>query len=220
MTSPKVVLLSALNKSTLKGNAVSTYTVTKLPIVLASASPRRLQLLEQIGIAPQTIIATDIDETPLKQELPRVYVQRLANAKAIAAQKIERSIPVILAADTVAAAGRRILNKTSDRQVAKSHLNLLSGRRHRVYTSVVLINTQTGKTSSRQVCSMVQFARLTEKQLEHYLDSDEWKDKAGSYAIQGIAASFIKAISGSHSNIVGLPLFETAQLLRGHGLII
>ncbi|CAI3952612.1 Maf family protein [Commensalibacter communis] len=199
---------------------MSTYNVTKLPIVLASASPRRLQLLEQIGIAPQTVIATDIDEAPVKQELPRVYVQRLANAKAVAAQQIEGTVPFILAADTIAAAGRRILNKTSDRQVAKKHLNLLSGRRHRVYTSVILMSTQTGKISSRQVCSMVQFSRLSEKQLEHYLDSEEWKDKAGSYAIQGIAASFIQAVSGSYSNIVGLPLFETAQLLRGHGLIL
>lgn len=202
------------------GNAVPTYNVTKLPIVLASASPRRLQLLEQIGIAPQTVLATDIDETPLKQELPRVYVQRLANAKAMAAQAISKDSQFILAADTIAAAGRRILNKTSERHIAKKHLSLLSGRRHRVYTSVVLLNTQTGKISSRQVCTMVQFSRFTEKQLEHYLDSEEWKDKAGSYAIQGIAASFIQAISGSHSNVVGLPLFETAQLLRGHGLIL
>lgn len=201
-------------------NAVPTNTVTKLPIVLASASPRRLQLLEQIGIAPQVVVATEIDETPLKQELPRVYVQRLAHAKAVAAQTISENNVIILAADTIAAAGNRILNKTSDRHIAKKQLSLLSGRRHRVYTSIVLLNTQTGKTSSRQVCTMVQFSRLTEKQLEHYLNSEEWKDKAGSYAIQGIAASFIKAISGSHSNVVGLPLFETAQLLRGHGLIL
>lgn len=201
------------------GNAVPACNITKLPIVLASASPRRLQLLEQISIAPQAVIATEIDETPLKQELPRVYVQRLANAKAVAALAMQGNDPFILAADTIAAAGRRILNKTSDRQIAKKHLTLLSGRRHRVYTSVVLINTQTGKTSSRQVCTMVQFSRLTEKQLEHYLDSEEWKDKAGSYAVQGLAASFVKAINGSHSNVVGLPLFETAQLLRGQGLI-
>lgn len=192
----------------------------KLPVVLASASPRRLQLLQQINIAPCSVLATNIDETPLKRELPRVYVQRLAHAKLEAAKaQLEESASFILTADTIAAAGSRILNKTSDRKIAEKHLRLLSGRRHRVHSCVVLSEIKTGRISTRSVCTMVQFSRLSEKQLQTYLDSNEWYDKAGSYAIQGIAASFIKAINGSHSNVVGLPLFETAQLFRGYGLI-
>lgn len=192
----------------------------RLPFVLASASPRRLQLLQQINIEPCSVLATDIDETPLKQELPRVYVQRLAHAKLEAAKtQLKDTAPFILAADTIAAAGSRILNKTTERKIAEKHLRLLSGRRHRVHSCVVLSETKTGRISMHSVCSMVQFSRLTEKQLQTYLDTNEWQDKAGSYAIQGIAASFIKAINGSHSNIVGLPLFETAQLFRGYGLI-
>lgn len=192
----------------------------QLPFALASASPRRLQLLQQINIVPCKVLATNIDETPLKQELPRVYVQRLAHAKLKAAQaQLRDSVPFILTADTVAAAGSRILNKTTDRKTAEKHLRLLSGRRHRVYSCVVLSETKTGRVSMRSVCSMVQFSRLTEKQLQTYLDLNEWQDKAGSYAVQGIAASFIAAINGSYSNVVGLPLFETAQLFRGYGLI-
>ncbi|CAI3935152.1 7-methyl-GTP pyrophosphatase and related NTP pyrophosphatases [Commensalibacter papalotli (ex Botero et al. 2024)] len=202
------------------GMISSAQQLCKLPVALASASPRRIELLQQINIAPCTVLATDIDETPLKQELPRVYVERLAHAKLEAAKtQLKESVPFILAADTVAAAGSRILNKTTDRHVAEKHLRLLSGRRHRVHTSVVLSETKTGRVSTRSVYTVVQFSRLTEKQLQTYLDSNEWQSKAGSYAAQGIAASFIKAINGSHSNVVGLPLFETAQLFRGYGLI-
>nr|WP_281448567.1 Maf family protein [Commensalibacter sp. TBRC 16381]MDI2091475.1 Maf family protein [Commensalibacter sp. TBRC 16381] len=191
-----------------------------LPIVLASASPRRLQLLQQIGITPQFVLATDIDETPLKQERPAIYVQRLSKTKLLAGQAmLTTNIPFILAADTVVAVGNRILNKTTDPKQAVTYLKLLSGRRHRVCTSVVLMNRQTGRIASRLVYTVVQFSRLTDRQCQTYLASNEWQDKAGAYAIQGKAASFIKAIHGSHSNVVGLPLFETAQLLRGFGLI-
>lgn len=189
------------------------------PITLASASPRRLQLLQQIGITPADVVHPDIDETPHKAEEPRHYVQRLAQEKLLAGQKLVIDTPFILAADTIAAAGRRILNKTQDINLAEKQLRLLSGRRHRVYTAVMLLNTQKQRISSRIVCTIVHFARLTEKQLTTYLQSNEWQGKAGSYAIQGQAASFIQSINGSYSNIVGLPLFEVAQLLRGQGLI-
>lgn len=189
------------------------------PITLASASPRRLQLLEQIGINPEKIVHPRINETPQKKELPRQYVQRLAQEKLSAGRELSLESPMILAADTVAAAGRRILNKTQDVKIAEKQLRLLSGRRHRVYTAVILYNAKTQRISSRLVCTIVHFSRLTDKQLFSYLETDEWKDKAGSYSIQGYAASFIKSINGSYSNVVGLPLFETAQLIRGQGLI-
>jgi septum formation protein len=187
--------------------------VTAATLVLASASPRRLALLAQIGIVPDRVIATDIDETPLRDELPRLYAQRLARAKADAAA--DRGA-IVLAADTVVAAGRRILPKAETDGEARRCLTLLSGRRHRVMTAVVARGPG-GRCSERLVQSVVGFARLSERQIEAYLAGGEWRGKAGGYAIQGSAATFIRFLSGSYSNVVGLPLFETAQLLRGLG---
>jgi septum formation protein len=187
--------------------------VTAPTLVLASASPRRLALLAQIGIVPDHVIATDIDETPLDDELPRHCAQRLARAKAGAVADVGG---LVLAADTVVAAGRRILPKTETDAEARRCLMLLSGRRHRVVTAVVARGPG-GRCSERVVQSVVGFARLSERQVEAYLASGEWRGKAGGYAIQGWAATFIRFLSGSYSNVVGLPLFETAQLLRGLG---
>jgi septum formation protein len=187
--------------------------VTAPTLVLASASPRRLALLAQIGIVPDRVIATDIDETPLRDELPRHCAQRLARAKAAAVADVGG---LVLAADTVVAAGRRILPKTETGAEARRCLMLLSGRRHRVVTAVVARGPG-GRSSERVVQSVVGFARLSERQVEAYLASEEWRGKAGGYAIQGSAATFIRFLSGSYSNVVGLPLFETAQLLRGLG---
>lgn len=192
---------------------------TTFPISLASASPRRLQLLKQIGIIPEQVIHPEIDETPRKEELPRVYAKRMAQEKLLAGQKLLSTPHCILTADTVAAVGRRILNKTQDMGTAEKQLRLLSGRRHRVYTAVTLSNPKNNRMALRLVCTIVRFSRLTEQQIMAYLHTHEWQGKTGSYAIQGQAASFIQSIQGSYSNVVGLPLFETAQLLRGQGLL-
>jgi len=185
----------------------------RLPLVLASASPRRLDLLAQIGIVPDRVLAPDIDETPVKDEQPRAYASRLARAKAAA---VEAPDCLVLAADTVVAAGRRILPKAETETEARSCLALLSGRRHRVMTAVVLAAPDRRRTE-RLVMSVVAFARLTTPQIDAYLASGEWRGKAGGYAIQGGAGAFVRFLSGSYSNVVGLPLFETAQLLRGAG---
>jgi nucleoside triphosphate pyrophosphatase len=187
--------------------------VTVSTLVLASASSRRLALLAQIGIVPDHVIASDIDEAPLRDELPRQHVRRLAGAKATA---IAAPGCYILAADTVVAAGRRILPKTETEADARRCLTLLSGRRHRVMTAVVL-HAPDGRRGERLVQSVVGFSRLSERQIADYLAGDEWRGKAGGYAIQGRAATFVRFISGSYSNVVGLPLFETTQLLRGLG---
>ena len=185
-------------------------------LILASASPRRLALLAQIGIAPDAVISTDIDETPLKAEQPRLLAQRLARAKADAGSRADA---FVLAADTVVALGRRVLPKATTEAEARSCLALLSGRRHSVLTAVVL-QAPDGRRAERLVDSTVGFARLTAAQIEAYLASGEWQGKAGGYAIQGAAAAHIRFLSGSHSNVVGLPLFETAQLLRGLGYLM
>jgi septum formation protein len=182
------------------------------PLILVSASPRRLALLAQIGITPDQTVSPEIDEAPLRGELPRALALRLARAKATA---VQANGAAVLAADTVVAAGRRILGKPLTEPEAAAFLALLSGRRHRVYTGVVLIAG--ARRTERLVTSIVTFAGLTEAQQRAYLASREWHGKAGGYAIQGLAASFIRFISGSYSSVVGLPLFETAQLLRGAG---
>lgn len=182
-------------------------------LVLASASPRRRDLLGQIGIVPDRIVPADIDETPLPAEQPRLCALRLARAKAAA---VDAPGCHVLAADTVVAAGRRILPKADDETNARACLSLLSGRRHRVFTAVVL-RAASGRRSERVAVSIVAFARLTREQIDAYVAGGEWQGKAGGYAIQGTAAAFIRHLSGSHSNVVGLPLFETAQLLRGTG---
>lgn len=187
--------------------------VIRHQLVLASASPRRLALLAQIGIAPQRVVAPEIDETPKKTEVPRVLAMRLAHAKASA---VAAEGGCVLAADTVVALGRRILPKTETASEARRCLTLLSGRRHNVLTAVVLVGPD-GKRTERCVDSVVAFSRLTEDQISAYLAGGEWHGKAGGYAIQGTASCFVRFLSGSYSNVVGLPLFETAQLLRGIG---
>lgn len=184
-------------------------------LVLASASPRRLALLAQIGVVPAAVIATDIDEAPRKGELPRHAVQRLAQAKAAAAAATATDA-YVLAADTIVAVGRRILPKAATIEEARACLRLLSGRRHHVLSAVVVIAPD-GRRAERLIDSAVAFARLTAHQVEAYLATEEWRGKAGGYAIQGRAAAHIRWLSGSYSGVVGLPLFETAQLLRGLG---
>lgn len=190
--------------------------MTRPTLILASASPRRLALLAQIGIVPDRVLATDIDEFPRKDEMARPLAQRLARAKAAAA---DAPGAYVLAADTVVALGRRVLGKAETVEQARQCLVLLSGRRHRVMTALVLAKPD-GKCSERLVESVVGFARLTPQQIDAYLAGGEWHGKAGGYAIQGQAASFVRFISGSYSNVVGLPLYETAQLLRGQGWAI
>ena len=181
--------------------------------MLASSSPRRLALLAQIGITPGAIIAPDIDETPARAEFPRRYAQRMARAKADAVKRPGR---FVLAADTVVAVGRRILPKAANEPEARSCIDLLSGRRHRVLTAVVL-TAPDGRRAERLSESIVTFCRLTEPQKIAWLALGEWDGKAGGYAINGAAAAFVRFMSGSFSGVVGLPLFETAQMLRGFG---
>ncbi len=182
-------------------------------LILASASPRRLALLAQIGIVPYAVRPADIDETPRKAESPRLYVQRLARAKAAASPSPG---DYVISADTVVACGRRILPKVATEEQARACLDLLSGRRHHVLTAVVLLGPDNRRLE--RICdSVVIFARLTETQKRAYLATGEWHGKAGGYAVQGQAAAHIRFLSGSYSGVVGLPLFETAQLLRGLG---
>ncbi len=185
----------------------------RLPLTLASASPRRLTLLAQIGIAPDHIRPADLDETPLRDEAPRLHAVRLARAKA---ERAYRPGGFTLSADTVVALGRRILPKAEDAMVVETCLRALTGRRHHVLTAVVLLGPD-GRRTERVVDSIVGFVRLTEAQIASYVAGDEGLGKAGGYAIQGRAAAFIRFLSGSYSGVVGLPLFETAQLLRGQG---
>jgi septum formation protein len=184
-------------------------------LVLASASPRRLDLLRQIGIEPDLVDPADIDETPLRVELPRLYAARLARAKAETV-RLRHPDAIILAADTVVACGRRILGKPDDERAARACLTLLSGRRHRVIGAIVVMNPN-GNISLREVVSQVLFKRLTKSEIAAYLATGEWQGKAGGYAIQGKAAAFVAWMAGSYSNVVGLPLYESAQLLTGHG---
>jgi septum formation protein len=185
-------------------------------LVLASASPRRLQLLAQVGIVPDLVMPPDVDEAPLRGELPRQYARRLAMAKArlIADRLPDRTV---LAADTVVARGRRILPKPADAAEARRCLELLSGARHRIFGGIALIRP--GRPAIlRVVVTVVTFKRLAEGEIERYLDCEEWREKAGGYAVQGRAAAFVRSINGSYSNIVGLPLFETCAMLGGAGV--
>ncbi|MEZ5691892.1 MAG: Maf family protein [Rickettsiales bacterium] len=179
--------------------------------ILASASPRRLQLLKQIGISPDEVIAANIDESVRKQEIPEVYVLRMAMEKARA---IVSDYPksLVLAADTIVVCGRRILGKADDEKEAEKYLRLLSGCRHRVYSSVCIINN--GKEHTVTVVSRVKMARLHDKDISAYIKTGNWQGKAGAYAIQEGAEEFITWINGSYSNIVGLPLYETSRLLK------
>jgi len=185
------------------------------PLVLASGSPRRLDLLKRIGVVPARVRPPEIDESPHKQELPRQLAARLSEAKARAVMAEEPGA-LVLAADTVVGAGRRILPKAETEAEARACLALLSGRRHRVFTGVAL-GLPDGRLLTRLVQSIVTFQRLTPAQIEAYIASGEWRGKAGGYTIQESAEAFVRFLSGSHSNVVGLPLHETAQLLRGIG---
>ena len=190
---------------------------TTAPLVLASASPRRLELLRQIGIVPAAIDPAALEETPLKGELPRDHAERLAAAKAEAVAG-RHGGAFVLAADTVVALGRRILPKAEDEAVARRCLALLSGRRHRVLGGVTVIAPD-GRRAQRLVTTVVKVKHLSAGEVDRYLASGEWRGKAGGYAIQGRAAAFVPWINGSYSNVVGLPLAETAALLTGLGCL-
>ncbi|MEI7806682.1 MAG: Maf-like protein [Hyphomicrobiales bacterium] len=189
--------------------------------VLASGSPRRLALINQAGIEPDSLRPAEVDETPKKGELPRAYATRLARSKAeaaLGAVKLDDELrgAFILAADTVVAVGRRILPKAELLDEAAQCLRLLSGRSHRVHTAVCLV---TPKEAFRQrlVETRVRFKRLSDQDIESYLASGEWRGKAGGYAAQGLAGTFIVKLVGSYTNVVGLPLYETALMLGGEG---
>jgi septum formation protein len=190
-------------------------------LVLASGSPRRIELLQQAGIEPDRVFPADIDETPLGAEHPRSLAKRLSKGKAekasaALAKEAGHAPAFILAADTVVAVGRRILPKAETADEATDCLQLLSGRAHRVYTGICLV-TPGGKLRERLVETRVRFKRLTRAEIASYLASGEWRGKAGGYAVQGLAGSFVVKLAGSYTNIVGLPLYETAALLAGEG---
>jgi septum formation protein len=184
-------------------------------LILASASPRRRDLLGQIGVVPDAVDPADIDETPLKAELPAAYAARVAADKgALVAARHPGAL--ILSGDTVVAVGRRILPKTESEEEARACLTVLSGRRHRVFSAITLID-ESGRVRHRLSDNIVIFKRLEQAEIDAYIASDEWRGKAGSYAIQGRAAGLIRTIQGSHSAIMGLPLYETRTLLKAAG---
>lgn len=187
-----------------------------VPLILASASPRRVELLAQIGIVPSAVVPADVDETPLDGESPREAAKRLALLKALEIQKSHPDAS-ILAADTVVAVGRRILGKADDEAHARRYLALLSGRSHRVIGGLCVLAPD-GRQVLKAVTTAVTFKRLTPSEIDAYIASGEWTDKAGAYAIQGRAGAFVKSLNGSYSNVVGLALFETAGALKGLGV--
>ena len=185
-----------------------------MKLILASASPRRIELLARIGIVPEAVIPADLDETPLPKEAPRAHVIRLARAKA-AAVSVANPDEIVLAADTVVALGRRLLPKTETREQALHCLTLLSGTNHRVTTAVAV---QLGaRTAHRVVESRLTFKRLSAEEIKRYLDSGEWDGKAGGYGIQGLAGAFCTNLIGSYEGVMGLPLYETMCLIEGMG---
>lgn len=184
-------------------------------LTLASASPRRRELLARLGVVPDAVVAADIDETPHKAELPRDYAQRMAREKALAVATDGH----VLAGDTVVAAGRRILPKAEDEATARRCLELLSGRRHRVLSAIAL-RAPDGSVRERLSETAVKFKRLSAEEIAAYLASGEWQGKAGGYAIQGAAEGLISWLQGSHSGVIGLPLFETRALLKAAGFAI
>lgn len=196
--------------------------MTRPFFVLASASPRRLDLLKQIGLEPDLLLASHIDESVKAAEPPRVYAERLAREKAVASlallepQYRTRDF-LLLAADTVVSVGRRILPKAETEGQARFCLELLSGRAHRVMTAIAVVGKD-GRLHQRTVETRLHVKRLSTPEIDHYIASCEWQGKAGGYAIQGLAALYIASIGGSYSNVVGLPLYETGQLLAGLGL--
>ena len=188
----------------------------KPTLILASASPRRRELIARLGLSPDAINPADIDETPAKGELPRDYARRMAREKAQAGASEDG---YVLAGDTVVAAGRRILPKAEDEATARKCLELLSGRRHRVLSAIAL-RAPDGTMRERLSETVVIFKRLSAEEIDAYIASGEWDGKAGGYAIQGIAEGLIARIQGSHSGVVGLPLFETRALLKAAGFPI
>ncbi len=221
IVSSKAALVRSLKGESAGPRLDSKKAGTRQLLVLASASSRRLALLEQVGIEPDALRPASIDETPKKGEPPRTYAQRLARSKATTSkQRLERdpelSGAYVLAADTVVSVNRRIIGKPEYLNEAASALQTLSGRSHRVFTSVCLI-TNNGSIRSRTVETRVRFKRLSREEIDSYLASGEWRGKAGGYAIQGIAGAFVQKIVGSYTNVVGLPLIEVVQLLTGEG---
>ena len=186
-------------------------------LVLASTSPRRRELLARIGLERARVAAPEIDETPLKGELPRDYVARLARAKALAVERAPDE--VVLAGDTTVAVGRRILEKPTDEADLRRMLALLSGRRHHVYSGICVVGTD-DRPRVRVVDTIVAFKALSAAEIDLYVESGEGMGKAGGYAIQGRAETFVRFLSGSHSNVVGLPLFETRALLTSAGIAL
>jgi septum formation protein len=185
-------------------------------LILASASPRRRELLARLGIEPTRVVHADIDETPLKGEVPRAYAERMAREKALAAADPAAHV---LAGDTVVAVGRRILPKAEDEATARACLALMSGRRHRVLSALAL-RAPDGSLRERLSETQVRFKRLSCEEIDAYLAGGEWHGKAGGYAIQGSAEGLVAWISGSHSGVVGLPLFETRALLKSAGFAL
>lgn len=183
-------------------------------LILASSSPRRRDLLAQIGVTPDAIHSPDIDETPCKSELPRIYALRMAEEKARAVPRPEGSM--VLAGDTTVALGRRVLPPADDDKMVSELVEMLSGRRHHVWSAVALIDAD-GLMRSRITDTIVRFKRLTDAELSAYVESGEGRGKAGGYAIQGRAAALVDFLSGSYTGVVGLPLYETRALLRSAG---
>jgi septum formation protein len=186
-----------------------------LRLVLASASPRRVDLLAQIGITADAVVPAHIDETPLKNELPRQLATRLAQAKAQAVAE-GTTDALVLGADTVVGVGRRCLPKADNEQEARRYLHLLSGRRHHVYGGLCIIDAN-GQPHTRLIDTAVKFKRLNPEEIDNYIASGEWIGKAGAYAIQGLGGAFVEKIVGSYTNVVGLSLYETNNLLNGLG---
>lgn len=234
MTSPKAALLTVLSRTdtprreTLRRELARSKTATtpksRPKLVLASASPRRVTLLAQVGIEPDALRPSSIDETPGKGEMPRSLVTRLARAKAEEGRDQivndrELADAYVIAADTIVAVGRRILMKPRFVEEAVACLELLSGRAHRVLTGVCLI-TPEDRVRIKIVDTRVRFKRLSKAEIEAYIGSREWRDKAGGYAIQGLAGAFVQRIDGSYTNVVGLPLSEIVNMLVGEGFPI
>lgn len=185
------------------------------PLVLASASPRRLELLAQLGIAPDEVLPADLDESPLRDETPRLLAVRLAREKAAAVAAL-RPEAFVLAAETVVAVGRRLLGKAADEAEVRRFLDLLSGRAHRVLTGVA-VAVPDGRVSARLSETRLQFKRLTPVEIDAYVAGGDWRGKAGGYGVQGRAGAFVRGLNGSYTGVVGLPLYETMNLLTGLG---
>lgn len=220
MTSPRAASPSALNNLTASQDLMGQNQKSSIgpSLVLASASPRRLELLAQIGLVPRDVIPADIDEIPLLGEMPRKLAARLSSKKADAVASDPKAAgSIVLAADTVVACGRRVLDKAEDVDQARAYLTQLSGRRHTVIGGVCVIAPD-GRRWTRIVETKVRFKQLSPPEIDGYLASDEWHGKAGGYAIQGKAALFVRFLGGSYSNVVGLPLQETAGMLQAAGI--